>query len=95
METIQGELMIINWLKQILYLIFINHNKIDHGKFYDSAIEDANRKKLFAASLDFVERHNSDRSATFQVGLNQFSDMVCNYVSHNIYTSLFPLTESR
>jgi len=64
--------------------------KIDHGKFYDSAVEDAKRKKLFAASLDFVERHNNDRAATFQVGLNQFSDMT--RAEQNYFNGFKPLT---
>jgi len=49
--------------------------KAQHGKIYDSAIEESYRERVFRQNLAQIEAHNSDVTQTYQRGVNQFTDM--------------------
>jgi len=49
--------------------------KAQHGKTYDSAIEESYRERVFRQNLAQIEAHNSDVTQTYQKGVNQFADM--------------------
>jgi hypothetical protein len=46
-----------------------------HSKNY-GATEDAQRRQLFLATDDIIKKHNSQKNVLYQLGHNQFSDMV-------------------
>lgn len=49
--------------------------KVEYGKSYATAVEEGFRLANFAASLATVEEHNSRPERTWEMGVNQFSDM--------------------
>lgn len=49
--------------------------KEKYGKVYSSENELAYRKRIFLETLKSIELHNADKSQTYTLGINQFSDM--------------------
>lgn len=49
--------------------------KVEHGKRYADKTEEGLRFANFVASLGTIEEHNSRPERTWEMGLNQFSDM--------------------
>jgi len=52
-----------------------NDYKVRFGKFYANEVEEYERRALFKQHLEQVKRHNSNPNNTFQIGVNNFSDM--------------------
>jgi hypothetical protein len=55
----------------------LSFGQTKHGKRY-GASDDAQRMKNFLATDDIIKKHNSQKNVMYQLGHNQFSDMVIN-----------------
>ena len=49
--------------------------KAQFGKEYSSPAEMAYRQKIFANTLQRIEKHNSDSTKSYRLGINKFSDL--------------------
>jgi hypothetical protein len=50
--------------------------KTDFKKSYRSTEEEIYRKSVFLNNLAKIEAHNSDKSNTHSLGVNQFADLI-------------------
>lgn len=49
--------------------------KAEHGRRYGSAVEEVNRREVWAQNYDYIRNHNH-RNQGMKLSLNQFADMV-------------------
>jgi len=49
--------------------------RAEYNKKYDSPLEEESRYLIWSKNYDEIEAHNSDKTQTYQKGLNQFSDL--------------------
>ncbi len=64
-------------ISDIRNLIVGNFDKwsSDFGKLYASANQEAYRKAIFQNNLNKINRHNADKTQTYKMGINQFTDL--------------------
>ena len=49
--------------------------KSDFAKLYTSAAQEVFRKTVFLNNLKKINRHNADKTQTYKMGINQFTDL--------------------
>jgi len=49
--------------------------KIQHSKVYSSPQEERFRERIFRRNAAKVDAHNADKTQTYEMGINQFTDM--------------------
>lgn len=46
-----------------------------HNKNYDNATDHEHRFKIYVMNDEFINKHNSDKSKSYRIGMNQFGDI--------------------
>jgi len=49
--------------------------RIEHGKVYATEAEANHRLLIFKQNLAMIKKHNADKTSSYKLGVNQFSDM--------------------
>jgi len=49
--------------------------RIQHSKEYQTAEEEAYRFEIFQNNLDYINKHNADKTKTFTLAVNKFADL--------------------
>jgi C1A family cysteine protease len=48
---------------------------VANGKTYENQVEQIYREKIFNENVALLEEHNADKTQTYKMGINQFSDL--------------------
>lgn len=73
--------------------------KTEHGKVYPNRVVETYRYQIWQDHLDHIETHNMDNGHTYQLGLNEFSDLTqkeaittrtCGRIPLNVTKPNFP-----
>ena len=48
---------------------------VSNGKTYENQVEQIYREKIFNENVAAIEQHNADKTQTYKMGINQFTDL--------------------